>query len=92
MTLNLYNYFSKSDVENVFDWEPDEEQWWITGFDPAYMNPDHNKMVSLGSVDYTGCEELFNALKSAVQNDLTLKDYMIFDENGHTVWLVWWNK
>ena len=31
MQLYLYDYESG---ENIFSWEPTEDQWWITGFNP----------------------------------------------------------
>ena len=91
MTLNLYNYYGSDDIENIFSWAPEEAQWWITGFNPDYMFPDHRLMVSLGSIDYAGYPDLYNGLKNAVEKDNTIKDYMIFDEDGHTVWFIWWN-
>lgn len=32
MTLSLYNYYKKDDIDNIFSWSPRKEQWWITGF------------------------------------------------------------
>jgi len=51
MTLNLYNYNSVSDIENVFTWAPVEKQWWITGFNPKAIYPNAGKMVSLGTME-----------------------------------------
>jgi len=49
-------------------------------------------MVSLGTIDFTGREDMFQSLKIGVKSDNDLKDYMIFDEDGHTVWLMWWDR
>jgi len=47
-------------------------------------------MVSLGTIDFTGREGMYKALKEYVTIDRPeLKDYMIFNEDGHTVWLIW---
>ena len=90
MTLNLYNYYSKNDIENIFCWAPNAEQWWITGFNPEFDDPNVSKMVSLGSIDFVGHEDMFQSLKNEVENDATRKDLMIFDEDGHTIWFIWW--
>ena len=92
MTLNLYNYYDKDDIENIFCWAPDEEQWWITGFNPDFGNPKVDDMVSLGTIDFSGHEDMFTSLKENVCKNDKLKDYMIFDEDGHTIWLIWWRK
>lgn len=92
MTLNLYNYNEKDNIENVFSWAPDEPQWWITGFNPIFDEPRVSEMVSLGTVDFDGREGMFDALKKSVTNDPIRKDFMIFDEDGHTVWLIWWER
>ena len=47
-------------------------------------------MVSVGSVDFTGREEMFDKLEDTISKKDILKDYMIFDEDGHTVWLIWY--
>lgn len=92
MTLNLYNYYGENNIENVFSWAPDEPQWWITGFNPDFTEPNPNKMVSLGTVDFTGREEMFDDLENAMNFDdnKDIKDYLIFDEDGHTVWVIWY--
>jgi len=48
-------------------------------------------MVSLASVDFTGREEMFDALEVAMNLDdnKDIKDYLIFDEDRHTVWVIW---
>jgi hypothetical protein len=89
MTLNLYNYYSEDNIENVFCWAPNEKQWWITGFNPEFDQPDAKKMVSLGTIDFTGREDMFEALKNDVIINNKLRDFMIFDEDGHTVWTIW---
>ena len=49
-------------------------------------------MVSLGTIDFSGHEDMFTSLKENVCKNDKLKDYMIFDEDGHTIWLIWWRK
>ena len=47
---------------------PDVKQWWITGFNPRYKNPVPHIMTTIGSINFSGHEELFESLKqSAVE-------------------------
>ena len=92
MTLNLYNYYSYDSIENIFCWKPKDEQWWITGFNPNKLNPIVENMVSLGSINMSDARALYNGLKTAVQDNSYLNDFMIFDDVSRTVWLIWWEK
>jgi hypothetical protein len=65
-----------------------EPQRRITWFNHEFDNPDVTKMVSLGTIDFAGREGRFNSLKTNVSNDNKLSNFMIFDENGKTVWIV----
>lgn len=91
MTLNLYNYYSKSNIDNVFSWAPDENQWWITGFNTRFTEPNPDDMVVLGSIDFTGRESMYNDFRNDIINGkkAELKDYTIFDDDSNTVWIVW---
>ena len=87
MKLYLYNRNAQS-IVRIFGWEPKEEQWWITGFRPEFDNPNVHKMTSIGVINFEKRKEMYQALKSAV-NSQGLGQYFIFDEDGHTVWIIW---
>ena len=64
MELYLYEYNSSTNIDNVFSWNPEALQWWVTGFNPEYVGRvDVNKLVSVGCVDFTGHEDMYEALK-----------------------------
>ena len=65
MTINLYNYYSEDNIENLFCWAPGEKQWWITGFNSKFDKPDCEKMVSLGTINFAGKEEMFCKITAA---------------------------
>lgn len=91
MTLSLYNYYRKDSIVNVFNWAPEEKQWWITGFsgqNPQFMELDEDVMVVKGAIDLTGHEELYKAMKKADNVEKSLE--LIFDRDGHTVWINWY--
>ena len=90
MTLGLYNYYSENDIDCVFNWAPSVKQWWITAFNPEFDEPNCNDMVAIGSVDFEGREEMYEALRFSLNNDRKdLKEKFIFGEDGHTVWVIW---
>ena len=82
MTLSLYK-IKEDGYDNLFNWAPDEPQWWITGFsrkDMFFINPDKLRMIC--SVDMSEHRGLFNELKTSYEN----KDKnIIFDNN--MVWV-----
>lgn len=47
-------------------------------------------MVVLGSIDCSGCPGMYDSLEESISEKT--KDYVIFDEDGHTVWILWWQK
>jgi hypothetical protein len=47
-------------------------------------------MVTLGSVDFTGHEDMYEALKSDItKKSPDLLDFLIFDNDNYTVWILW---
>ncbi len=88
MTLSLYNSYNGY-VENVFSWAPNENQWWITGFNPEYSDPNPNVMVTIGSIDFTGHEDMYESLKSRFALLKSMDRSLIFDDEYNTVWIVW---
>jgi len=88
MDLYLYNY-ENGNVEEIFSWNPEAPQWWITGFNPDHIGKvDVNKQVMIGNVNFKS-EGLYENFKIKTQSDLNLKDYVIFDNNTYTVWICW---
>lgn len=86
MTLSLYNMHDGY-TENIFSWVPDEPQWWITGFNPDFTEPDPNIMVAVVSINFTGYEEMYEAAKSNFLKQS--HEGLIFDDKYNTIWMVW---
>lgn len=93
MTLSLYNCTDSRGYENLFNWAPIEDQWWITGFNPTYMKPNPDIMVSVASIDLSCHEDLYFALcntNSRMYIDEIRPENLIFDNATKTVWLQWY--
>ncbi|MCR5143631.1 MAG: hypothetical protein K6C68_14130 [Ruminococcus sp.] len=92
MTLSLYNYYSSNDIISIYNWAPNEPQWWITGFDAYEYLPDPNKMAYIASIDFSDNEDMYNSVEKtkAIQyyGDLE-KRHMIFDDDNMIVWIQW---
>lgn len=84
MTLSLYNLYDEY-AENVFSWVPNEPQWWITGFNPEFTEPNPNTMAMICSVDFEN-ENLYNSFKETHQSE---NEHLIFDKDYNTVWIIW---
>lgn len=92
MKLSLYYYKTSKDITKVFSWAPVVKQWWITGFNTnkEFQNPGNTPMVSVGTIDFTEYESMFEGLKTAINSNYeNFKDYVIFDEDNHTLWIMW---
>ena len=85
MTLSLYNY-NENGIDTIFNWAPDEEQWWITGWNPEYMRPNKYEMVMVGSIDFTGHEDMFDSLTDRTQKN---SDKILYDDESLTIWIIW---
>ena len=85
MQLYLYDYESG---KNIFSWEPTDDQWWITGFDPKYKDEkaDAKNQVMIGSVKFPN-GEMYEAFVLRLSNNQ--KKYIVLDENNRTVWICW---
>ena len=94
----MSHYYNKEKIDNIFNWAPEVEQWWITGFsgqNKDFMNPDPEKMVVVGTVDLSENTYMYNALKNANDNYDDEKQekfdrYLMFDDEEKTVWVIWY--
>ena len=90
MTLSLYNVTDEK-TETVFNWAPNknEEQWWITGFNPKFDNPDPNVMQMICSINFKD-KSMYQAVKqSCKKNNQYNTAKFIFDDDYKTLWLTW---
>lgn len=92
MELYLYNYYDKGNIENVFSWKPIVNQWWITGFNVKYTEPDTDKMVTIGKVDLSEHKDLYYSfLKSDEYKDID-KENLVFDSINKCIYVIWYNE
>lgn len=97
MTLSLYDYSKNSENhDTIFRWAPKDDQWWITGFKPDFINPQKDKMAIVGSIDFSkftnnnGYNDMYESFKSENINKEYTGEYLIFDNDKKTVWIMWW--
>ena len=91
MTLSLYEYDNKSkyNFKTLFLWRPDQPQWWVTGFTGNGYHTSADKLVMVGTIDFHGRENYYEALRDNTREDLRLKKFMIFDDKEKKVWIIW---
>lgn len=97
MQLYLYNYEGENSIENIFAWEPREDQWWITGFNPEWVGRvDKKKQIVIGCVDFSrftdnnGENEMYTSFKLSNQEEY--ESFLYFENEIKTVWIIWYKK
>ena len=70
--------------EKIFAWTPNEEQWWITGFNPEFTKPDPYNMTMLCSVNFE-TEDFFEAFIATYKPD---NEEIIFYTEYCMVWIM----
>lgn len=90
MQLYLYDYESG---KNIFSWEPSDDQWWITGFDPECKDEkaDAKNQVMIGSVQFPN-GEMYEAFKNKTVNRDEVKSFVFYDDNNLNIWIMWYEK
>jgi len=86
MTLSLFNV-EDDKVQKVFAWMPTKEQWWITGFNPYFTEPEPTQMVTISSVNFTNKPQMYYDFKNQYFNTNELD--LIFDDEYKTIWITW---
>ncbi|SFD30010.1 von Willebrand factor type A domain-containing protein, partial [Ruminococcus albus] len=99
MTLSLYwaPFLPSADkMYPLYNWAPENPQWWITGFDPNWKNKVDcingmdwplmkENLIMIGSVDLSQfSEDAIDSLRNYVDREKTHK--IIID--GNTVWIL----
>lgn len=87
MTLNLYRQNSVGDYDTIYNWAPDNPQWWITGFNPDFMAPDVHDLYLVGSVDLSSFsdEAIISLITNAKEEGLDRYLYL----NNKKIWIMW---
>ena len=57
MTLELLD----KDGNPLFYYAPDEDQWWITGFDPNHPNVQADELTAIYTLDFSNNKDMFDS-------------------------------
>lgn len=90
MQVSLYNYdkHKKCFTDNVFNWFPNQNQWWGTGFNWHYQDPDKDDMFVIGVVDLSQYEEIYQGFKTRKIKSKSL----LFDDHANKIWISWYDE
>jgi Domain of unknown function (DUF4474) len=95
MQLYLYNYYSSSNIDSIYSWQPTEKQWWITGFDPEHVG-----MVEVGNqimiacanfsefTDVDGDNVMYDEFEKQVREKAALANFVLYDGEKKTIWIM----
>ena len=78
-------------IDNIFSWRPTDDQWWITGFNPEYKDEeaDAKNQVMIGSVDFSGNENMYAKFKERYSDDIDFNKFLVFDDTNKVIWICW---
>lgn len=85
MSVNLYSH--RGETDTVFRWNPEQEQWWVTGFSGAnkkFIDLKREEMELIGCVDLSKFPDLYKAFKNYKKEE-TFE--LLFDDDHHLIWL-----
>ena len=74
---NLKMSLSLKEIDSnivLFDYNPSNYQWWITGFDPSHQNAQANNLQSTVMIDFSNNADMGQAFKEAWGNVWTFND------------------
>ena len=54
--------------ENIIWYAPDEKQWWITGFNPAYRNVNEGDITAFFGINFNS-QSMYNAFYAMYKYD-----------------------
>ncbi len=83
MTLSLYD---KNTGDKIFEYSPDDPQWWITGFNPEYQDVDMNDLEVRGSIDFSENQKLWEAFCTGKMKG---NEGWCFDEENKVAYYKW---
>ena len=85
MPMELALYDSNGNV--ILSYDPEDPQWWITGFDPMTQGVPADDLIVIGSIDMSSNPELFESFKKAYGQ--WENSALCFDEENQTVYYMW---
>ena len=53
--------------EILFDYSPEEFQWWINGFDPSNQNAYAENLQLTVTIDFSSNPDIYRAFKEAME-------------------------
>ncbi|MDE6253165.1 MAG: VWA domain-containing protein [Lachnospiraceae bacterium] len=87
MSCSLYHVSGGGSYRTLYNWYPQERQWWSTGFVPDEVLIKQEELIQVSSVELP-TEAMYNKFKRDYKNTERAKE-MIFDDEEMKVWLVW---
>ena len=87
MNCSLYEAKEKNTYSPIYNWYPQQNQWWTTGFAPNHDKIDSKKMRQISSVQFS-TKGMYDAFKKSVGGEIEDEE-IIFDEYEMKVWFVW---
>ena len=72
----------------IFNYQPSDNQWWITGFDPQHQNVYAGDMTSITTIDFSAHPDLWEGFYAEFGNKKS-RQGLYFDVNTKRVTITW---
>jgi hypothetical protein len=81
MTLSLYD----NEGNQIFSWNPGEDNWWITGFNSNYQNIQASNLTVYGTINFSNNLDMWKAFYNMYNGN----SMWTFDEEKHIASYTW---
>ncbi|OOM82382.1 hypothetical protein CLPUN_02600 [Clostridium puniceum] len=81
MTLRLED----EEGNTIYDWKPQDKNWWCTGFNPEYQNEKASNLTSYGSIDFSDHLDIWEAFYKKYHTS----SMWTFDTENHIAKYIW---
>lgn len=85
MSCSLYKITGDDSYKTLYNWYPQETEFWVTGFVPEEVGIKENELRQISSVQFPS-EEMYEEFVERWNNN---SEGLIFDDIERKVWLMW---
>ena len=85
-SCSLYQRTGEAAYSSLYNWYPQEYQWWTTGFVPDEKEINHKNFIQITSIEFP-TKDMYDSFRMKIYN--SSESEILFDDEELKVWLVW---
>lgn len=87
MSCSLYHVLGEGSYRTLYNWYPQERQWWVTGFVPDEVLIKEEELRQVSSVELP-TKAMYDKFKDKWEGKNESKE-LVFDDEEMKVWVIW---